>query len=154
LEDWRHFLEGTQHKTEIWTDHKNLEYFHTACKLNCRQARWSLYLLCFDFTLHHRPGCTMGKCDALLHRPHHGSGSADNENIVLLDTDLFAIHTLEGLSAEGKEKEVLKEVREKVHGGLMEDSVAIMVKGLKDSKAWSGIYMMDLCFSVIRFMCQ
>lgn len=44
LEEWRHFLEGAQHKAEIWTDHKNLEYFMTAKKLNRRQARWSLYL--------------------------------------------------------------------------------------------------------------
>ena len=80
----------------------------------------------------------MGKCDALSRRPDHGSGSADNENIVLLDADLFAIRALEGLSVEGEEKEVLKEVREKVRGGLMEDSVAIMVKGLKDSKARSA----------------
>jgi len=27
LETWRHFLEGTIVKFEIWTDHKNLEYF-------------------------------------------------------------------------------------------------------------------------------
>jgi hypothetical protein len=66
LEDWRHFLEGAHHKVEIWTDHKNLKYFRTAKKLNQRQVRWSLYLLHFDFTLHHQPGCTMGKSDALL----------------------------------------------------------------------------------------
>jgi len=44
LEEWRHFLEGATHPVEIWTDHKNLEYFMTAKKLNCRQARWSLHL--------------------------------------------------------------------------------------------------------------
>ena len=27
LEAWRHFLEGARMKFEIWTDHKNLEYF-------------------------------------------------------------------------------------------------------------------------------
>ena len=53
LEEWRHFLEGTKHPFEIWTDHKNLEYFRTAWKLNWRQARWSLYLSCFNFSLHH-----------------------------------------------------------------------------------------------------
>ena len=36
LEEWRHFLEGAWHLVEIWTDHKNLEYFMTAKKLNCR----------------------------------------------------------------------------------------------------------------------
>ena len=29
LEVWRHFLEGVRTKFEIWTDHKNLEYFMT-----------------------------------------------------------------------------------------------------------------------------
>ena len=30
LEVWRHLLEGVQSKFEIWTDHKNLEYFMKA----------------------------------------------------------------------------------------------------------------------------
>ena len=30
LEAWRHLLEGVQYKFEIWTDHKNLEYFMKA----------------------------------------------------------------------------------------------------------------------------
>jgi hypothetical protein len=74
LEDWRHFLEGARHKFEIWTDHKNLEYFRTAKKLNCRQACWSLYLSRFDFDMHHCRGCSMGKSDALSHRADHGTG--------------------------------------------------------------------------------
>ena len=39
LENWRHLLEGTHLKFEIWTDHKNLEYFMKVQKLNQRQAR-------------------------------------------------------------------------------------------------------------------
>jgi hypothetical protein len=38
LEEWRHFLKGAQHTVEIWTDHKNLEYFQTAQNLNRRQV--------------------------------------------------------------------------------------------------------------------
>ena len=34
LEEWRHFLEGAVIKFEIWTDHKNLEYFMKVQKLN------------------------------------------------------------------------------------------------------------------------
>jgi len=64
LEEWRHYLEGARHPVEIWTDHKNLEYFRSAQKLNRRQARWSLYLSRFDFSLHHKPGRHMGKPDA------------------------------------------------------------------------------------------
>jgi len=65
LEEWRHFLEGARHPVEIWTDHKNLEYFMMAKKLNCHQAYWSLYLAHFDFKLVHCPGRCMGKPDAL-----------------------------------------------------------------------------------------
>ena len=36
LESWRHLLEGAQSKFKIWTDHKNLEYFMKAQKLNWR----------------------------------------------------------------------------------------------------------------------
>ena len=34
LKNWRHLLKGAQFKFEIWTDHKNLEYFIKAQKLN------------------------------------------------------------------------------------------------------------------------
>ena len=30
LENWRHLLEGVKYKFEVWTDHKNLEYFMKA----------------------------------------------------------------------------------------------------------------------------
>jgi len=55
LEVWRHFLEGAATKFEIWTDHKNLEYFIKVQKLNRRQARWALYLSRFNFMLKHVP---------------------------------------------------------------------------------------------------
>jgi len=68
LEAWRHFLEGAVKKFEIWTDHKNLEYFMKAQKLNKRQARWALYLSRFDFVLKHVPGSKMGKANSLSKR--------------------------------------------------------------------------------------
>ena len=103
LEEWRHFLEEAEHQVEIWTDHKNLEYFMSAKKLNWRQARWSLLLARFNFLLHHRPGKTMGKSDALSQRSDHGSGSDDNQNLTLLTLGLFAVRALEGLQVVGKE---------------------------------------------------
>ena len=36
LENWRHLLKSMQFKFEIWTDHKNLEYFMKVQKLNQR----------------------------------------------------------------------------------------------------------------------
>jgi len=84
LEEWRHFLESVTYLVEIWTDHKNLEYFMMAKKLNCRQACWSLHLARFDFLLHHRPEHAMGKLDVLSRRADHENGASDNENVVLL----------------------------------------------------------------------
>jgi hypothetical protein len=111
LEEWRHYLEGARHSIEIWTDHKNLEYFRMAQKLNCRQACWLLYLLRFDFTLHHKPGQSMGKPDALSRRADHGSGQGDNNNLTLLALELFRIHVLTGVRLEGDERNILREVQ-------------------------------------------
>jgi hypothetical protein len=107
LEEWRHYLEGAKHPVEIWTNHKNLEYFQVAQKLNRRQARWLLYLSRFDFTLHHKPGRSMGKPDALSRRAGHGSGQGDNDNLTLLTLELFCIHMLAGIRLEGDKRNIL-----------------------------------------------
>jgi len=111
LEEWRHFLEGATHPVEIWTNHKNLEYFMIAKKLNRCQARWSLHLARFNFLLHHCPRCTMGKPDALLRRADHGNGASDNENIVLLRLEFLAVHALEGVELTGIEQKILSDIR-------------------------------------------
>ena len=103
LEEWRHFVEGAEHRCEIWTDHKNLGYFMMAKKLNRRQARWSLLLARFDFIMHHRPGKSMGKMDALSRRSDHRTGLEDNGNMVLLTPNFFVVRALEGLEAAGEE---------------------------------------------------
>jgi hypothetical protein len=82
---------------EVWTDHKNLQYFMMTQKLNQRQARWSLYLSGFNISLHHHLGRSMGKPDALSRCPDHGDGAKDNADIVLLKLELFAIRALEGV---------------------------------------------------------
>jgi hypothetical protein len=134
LEEWRHYLEGACHPVEIWTDHKNLEYFHVAQKLNRRQARWSLYLSRFDFTLHHKPGRSMGKPDALSRRADHGSGQGDNDNLTLLSPDLFRIHALSGVRLEGDERNILRDVRRSLHNDTQEESVAKAAKELRKDK--------------------
>jgi len=85
LESWRHLLEGAQSKFEIWTDHKNLEYFMKAQKLNRRQAQWALYLSRFDFILKHVPGMKMGKADGLSRRSDWKVGiENDNDNQIII----------------------------------------------------------------------
>ncbi|GLB34315.1 putative retrotransposable element tf2 155 kda protein type 1-like [Lyophyllum shimeji] len=135
LEEWRHFLEGARHKVEIYTDHKNLQYFLTAKKLNRRQARWSLYLANFDFVLHHCPGRSMGKPDALSRRPDHGDGSADNADIVLLKPEFFAVRALQGLIAAGEEDKILRDIRRGNREGAQEDVVAKAAAALKSARS-------------------
>ena len=112
LQEWWHFIEGAEHQCEIWTDHKNLEYFMTAEQLNWRQAQWSLYLSCFDFALHHKPGKSMGKPDTLSCRSDHGTGADDNSDIVLLTPKLFVVRALEGLQLAGPEQDILRDIRQ------------------------------------------
>jgi hypothetical protein len=137
MEEWRHFLEGAEHSFEVWTDHKNLEYFRSAKKLNRRQARWSLFLARFDFVLHHRPGKSMGKSDALSRRADHGTGSGDNSNIVLLTPGLFAVRALEGLETFGEERDLLRDVRKGVRDTEPEDTISKAVKDLKTTRSRS-----------------
>ena len=72
LKKWRHYIQGLGHTTKIFSDHKNLMYFHTAQKLNDQQARWLLYLSEFDIKMIHVPGTKMIQYDALSQRPDHG----------------------------------------------------------------------------------
>jgi len=112
LQEWRHFVEGVEHKCEIWMDHKNLEYFMTAKQLNRRQAQWSLYLSRFDFVLQHKPEKSMGKLDALSRRSDHSTGADDNSDVVLLTPKLFAVRALEGLEFTGLEQDILRDIRQ------------------------------------------
>lgn len=65
LEEWRHWLEGTEQPFIVWTDHRNLEYIRSARRLNARQARWTLFFARFNFALTYRPGSRNVKPDAL-----------------------------------------------------------------------------------------
>jgi len=114
-------------------DHKNLEYFMTAKKLNHCQARWSLYLAHFDFRLIHRPGRSIEKPDALSRRLDHGKGAFDNEDVVLLRPELFAIQALEGVQLEGPERDILREICQGNQKGDQEELVAKAARELRQA---------------------
>jgi hypothetical protein len=44
FQEWCHLLECASHQVTTYIDHKNLEYFMTACVLNRRQAYWNILL--------------------------------------------------------------------------------------------------------------
>ena len=70
--------------------HKNLTCWQHMQKLNCQQARWSLYLSRFNVQLIHVPKSRMVQSDTLSRWPDHISeNDDDNENIVILPDNLF-----------------------------------------------------------------
>jgi len=76
----------------------------------------------------------MGKPDVLSRRPDHGSGNQDNDDLVLLKPELFAIWALERISMKGEEEEILEEVRRQMRVGEMEDKVVKAVAALKEGR--------------------
>jgi hypothetical protein len=124
ITEWRQFLEGAEHQFKVWTDHKNLEYFMTAKKLNRRQARWSLFLARFNFLLHHHPGKSMGKSDTLSHRADHRTGSKDNSDITLLTPAFFCAQALEGTEIVREEWSILTDIWKGTRDGRKEEVVA------------------------------
>lgn len=96
LEEYRQYLEGHPEVIDIWSDHQNLTYFKTTQKLTWRQARWSLYLTRFNFSLRHKPGKTMLVADPLSKRPDHEEGvKFNNRDQILLKPEFFAIQAIE-----------------------------------------------------------
>ena len=90
LKEWRHYLEGLPVPFEIATDHKNLEYWKTAQDLTRRQARWSLYLSRFNFTLGHLSGKANSQADALSRMAtHQVMDGDDNRQQVVLKPEQF-----------------------------------------------------------------
>jgi len=128
LETWKHFLEGAKDWFEIWTDHKNLEYFMKAQKLNRRQARWSLYLSRFDFALKHVAGKSMGRADSLSRRVAWTEGvERDNENQVMLKEEWLEVRIIKQLIEE-PEEEIVKKIKE------AKDKDEEVIKAVKEMK--------------------
>ena len=58
--------------------------------LNRHQARWSLYLSRFDYSLAHRAGRHSAKPDALSRCVDHQPKGDDNEDQIMLPVEQFA----------------------------------------------------------------
>ena len=129
LEAWRHFLEGAMVKFEIWTDHKNLEYFMKAQKLNRRQAKWALYLSRFDFMLKHVPESKMGKADSLSRRLDWEVGvEKDNEDKTLIKPEWMEMRKAETVEVIVDRIDLLEEVRK---SKVKDDEVVKAVEEMK-----------------------
>ena len=125
-------------------DHKNLEYFMKAQKLNRRQARWALYLSRFDFVLKHIPGTKMGKADSLSRRPDWEIGvERDNEDEMLVKKEWLENRRTEKVEVIVEEVDLLEKIRQsRVRDNKVVKAVEEMkqagVKVLRD-KEWRDI---------------
>ena len=130
LENWRHLLEGTCFKFEVQTDHKNLEYFMRAQKLNRKQAQQVLYLPRFDFTLKHVPGTKIGKKDRLSRRLDWKVGvENDNDNQILIKDNW--IHSLKEVVIEGPKVDIVEKIKK---ARSKNEKVVRVVKEMKKAK--------------------
>jgi hypothetical protein len=81
----------------------------------------------------------MGKPDALSRCADHGDGSGDNKDITLLHPELFVICALEGLTVEGEEWDIIRDIRCRNRTGAQEDAVAAAAQALKKSAAGKSL---------------
>ncbi|KAF8752650.1 hypothetical protein RHS01_07611 [Rhizoctonia solani] len=105
LEEWRIFLEATDKPIQVFTDHRNLEYWMQAQTFNRRHARWRIFLSDFNFEIHYRPGKQSGKPDALSRRLDYVDTSPEPE--VMLPAEVFA-------NTSEEELEIVTEIRSKL----------------------------------------
>ena len=110
LENWKHLLESTKYKFEVWTNCKNLEQFMKAQNLNRKQACQALYLSRYDFTLKHVLGTKIGKVDRLSRRlDWKVEIEKDNENKKLIKEE--QIQGLIEVAVERLEVDMIKKIK-------------------------------------------
>ena len=69
FKQWRVYIEGAAHPVQVYTDHKNLEYFSIARTTSGRHARWAATLAAYQYTITYKKVASNGKLDALSRRP-------------------------------------------------------------------------------------
>ena len=137
LEVWKYYLERTKIEFKVWTDHKNLQYFMTSQKLNWRQAQWTLYLLCFNFTLKHIPGKSIGKADRLSQRADWQEEVENNNE----DRTLIRLEGVRGVETLVEDRSLRKKIKKVQKGDkkvvkAVEELKRTGMKSLKDEE-WS-----------------
>jgi hypothetical protein len=100
LERWRPNLKTIDISIEVFTNHKNLEYFITNKKLTCRQARWVEKLSKFNFKIMYQSGTRNAKANALTRKPNDSSTTAKDDRIryqhqTILTSNRLSINCIE-----------------------------------------------------------
>ncbi len=89
LQHWRSYLTGAPHQIVIHMDHSNLLYWKEPRKISRRIAREFQELQEYNFILKHIVGTKNARADALSRCPDYDTGEGDNENIVVLPSQVF-----------------------------------------------------------------
>ncbi|KAF8757571.1 hypothetical protein RHS01_03655 [Rhizoctonia solani] len=105
LEERRIFLEATDKPIQVFTDHRNLEYWMQARTFNHRHAQWRIFLSDFNFEIHYCPGKQSGKPDALSRRSDYINAPQEPE--IMLPSEVFA-------NTSEAELEIVTEIRGKL----------------------------------------
>lgn len=92
FEEWRHWLEGAKDPFLVLTDHRILEYLHSAKRLNPRQARWALFFIRFHFIITYRPGTKNIKADSLSHQHDADTQNSTLEPIISTSLIIAPVH--------------------------------------------------------------
>ena len=114
LDEWRHYILGATEKFEVWSDHKNLEYFRKPQNINRRQAHWVSILADYDFLLHHLPGSHNSAVDALSRQPNHDNGSGDNTEVTILRGAYFQVRATEDITSLETQIRIAQDTSEKI----------------------------------------
>ena len=69
-----------------------------------------LYLIRFDFVLHHYLDKSIEKPDTLSQKLDYGNSLCNNENIVLIKLEFLIIYTMEDLTFEEEEYSLLIDI--------------------------------------------
>jgi len=89
LHHWRTYLAGVPHQIVIHTDHSNLLYWKEPRKIS-RQIVWEFQELQeYNFVLKHVAGTKNARADTLSRRPDYDMGEEDNDNVVVLPSQVF-----------------------------------------------------------------
>jgi len=129
----RHYLQGAQHKTTIYSDHQNLTYCTSAVLLNRRQARWAEDLKQYNFVIVYRKRSSNIKADILSRCPAFTSregGTTSATNPSMLDKEQWL--EVGAMQLDGEEYEEIQISAMEVELLLPEAKERIKEKALLD----------------------
>jgi len=130
----RHYLQGAEHKTTIFSENQNLTYFKSAMLLNRRLARWAEELKQYNYALLYRKGISNAKADRHSRCPaftsrEGGTTSATNQTmlqkeqwLVVRAMELDFADDIEAIQISAmKVEQLLPEAKERIKKTAMVD---------------------------------